>query len=86
MLVWSLTLYLIDEPMALLYSNLHHYTDITEAQRKYSPEAIFMMKGDEFALFYALFARLMPVQYGSLRLRRNRPENSAITAALPARS
>ena len=29
MLVWSLTLYLIDEPMALLYSNLHHYTDIT---------------------------------------------------------
>ena len=30
MLVWSLTLYLIDEPMALLYSNLHHYTDITE--------------------------------------------------------
>lgn len=34
MLVWSLTLYLIDEPMALLYSNLHHYTDITTTSTK----------------------------------------------------
>lgn len=38
MLVWSLTLYLIDEPMALLYSNLHHYTDITFFGREYNSE------------------------------------------------
>ena len=60
MLVWSLTLYLIDEPMALLYSNLHHYTDITPVFQKYISLLFLPQAEDVLFVIQRDFTRAFP--------------------------